>query len=247
VEFRHAGAHRRVLWVDCSRWRPLGADPQSITGGQRAQLLEIAWNTGAGLFGRAVAEQIWHDWTQLEADVKTLESDPALAALGVWGRPLAIAVASIDVALRVAQITATHLPDPDAWVGALLDDWARILTTGHDTNDPAAEVFARLVTMLVQAEEKDDVPLLGWKQGLVDRKPFAYCKAGEDIWRIPTSSSQFEESLGTTVVQLYGQAWIQRKWVRPGTDGKATTLLHIPKRGTIRVLCIPITVLETWT
>jgi hypothetical protein len=247
VEFRYAGANRRVLWIDCTHWRPLGADPQSNEGGQRAALLESAWDMGAGLFGLAVAEHIWRDWPQFVANVNTARHDAALAQLEAWQHRLAVSIATNDVALRIAHITTTDLPDPGTWIGALQDAWAIMLTTGHDTNDPATEVFARLVTILVQAEQKDDGPSTGWKQALVDRKPFAYCKAGEDIWRIPTSSTQFEESLGSSVVQLHGQTWIQRKWVIPGNDGKATTLLHVPNKGTIRVLCVPITVLETWT
>jgi hypothetical protein len=72
-EFRHAGAARRVLWLDCTSSPPLGAgtlgrpgSPAYALGAERARLLEAAWEVGAGHFGKLVAERCWAQLRAME-------------------------------------------------------------------------------------------------------------------------------------------------------------------------------------
>ncbi|MDW8148939.1 MAG: DUF927 domain-containing protein [Roseiflexaceae bacterium] len=68
LELRHTGAGKQVLWLDCIRGPPLGAgtpgqpgSDEHRLGRQHVQPLEHAWETGADLLRRAVAERYWAD------------------------------------------------------------------------------------------------------------------------------------------------------------------------------------------
>jgi hypothetical protein len=155
-EFKHADANLRVLWLDAGVWLPLGAEPGSGAGQARAQSLEQAWDTGAGLFGLAVARRMWATWPGFVTNVHALETDQALARLQTWRQPLALAAAALQMAFEVVGVTTTDLPDATAWAGQLLDAWTAMLTSGHDETDPATEAWEALLTMLAQGHLRDN-------------------------------------------------------------------------------------------
>ena len=94
-EFKHAGSRLRVLWVDAGASLPLGAEARTPACGLRAEVLERAWELGAGLFGARIAGQLWADWPGYVAKIRALESAAALQPLGPWREPLAAVAAAL--------------------------------------------------------------------------------------------------------------------------------------------------------
>jgi hypothetical protein len=250
-EFRHAGANLRVLWVDAGIWLPMGAEPRSADGQMRAMLLEAAWGAGAGLFGKAVTEVIWRDWTAFAESVRVAEHDRVLAPLQAWRTPLAIAAAVLDVVLSLID-ARTAAPNFDQ----MLDRWVEMLTSGHSDVDPATDTWEALVTMLAQGRRGDDgykdasgAPMPAqWEYIEADRGGgvVACRKVGESYWRVLSTTPQFKERLGAACVQLYGQTWLKRGWVLPGKDGKSDEYTTIYPSGALRILKVPTDMLEQW-
>lgn len=248
-DFKHAGSHLRVLWIDASAYPPLGAPARSTDGQQRAATLEAAWNGGAGLFGKTIAERIWGDWPRFVAIMRGLESDPALAPLGPWREPLAAAAAALNIALEYIGATM-----PDAWGAALLDSWAAMLLSGHKDVDPITDAWERLVVMLAQgrrysdADDENRASPAVWEYIAADHGGgvIACKKLGEPTWRVLSSTPQFRERVGETAVQLYGQNWMRRGWVLPGDGGKATAKARVHTGATVRVLRVPEDALLNW-
>jgi hypothetical protein len=252
-DFKHAGAALRVLWIDAATWYPLGAEPRSQEGQRRAQLLESAWEAGAGLFGLQVTRRIWEAWPQFLAEVHDLEVDPALAPLQAWRTPLALAAAALGVGLQLAGVTSL----PADWSGQLLDRWAEMLTSGHSDTDPAEEAWENLVTMLAQGTRKSDgyedasqawVPAeWEWIEGDRGAGMIAARRVGDAFLRVISSTPHFKERVGSAAVQLYGATWIKRGWVLPAKDGKATDVMKMRDLGAMRVLKIPLDQLDGWS
>lgn len=247
-EFRHAGSVRRILWVDNSHWPPLGQGTigQSGTrmhtlGQQRAELLQAGWEGSAGVFAKALCEVIWRDWARFEADYQTMRQDHALAPLQAWREPLAAAAVTLNVACQITHIGT--LADVDS----LLDDWAAILSSGHEDSDPAIDAWNRLVTMLAQAEEYSPSQYANWIT-LQDRGQMLACRQAntDDAWRVLTNTRQFEDRVGAQAPQLYGRAWVERGWVRPGPDGKSTMPVKTFGNKQVRALVIPLKAIEDW-
>jgi hypothetical protein len=249
-EFKHAGSRLRVLWADTGLYPPLGAEARSDIGKQRAQQLEHAWAMGAGLLGRDVATRIWADWAGFVADVRALQSDPALAPLGPWAEPLAAAAGALNVAFRVIGISSVP-----AGFDQLLDQWAAMLLSGQHDTDPALDSWEALITMLAQGRRGDDghetsngyVPAQ-WEYIEADRGGgvIACRKAGDSLWRVLTSTPQFKERVGVAAVQLHGQAWLKRKLIEPNKDGKSTDFMKVYPSGAVRVLKVPEAMLSNW-
>lgn len=244
-EFRHAGSQRRMLWLDGATAPPLGQGTIGLSGtaahalGQeRAQQLERCWCSGAGWLGHAVTELIWQEWATFAADYTALQQDRALAPLQAWRDPLAAAAAALNVAFHVAAIDA--LP----WgAAALFDQWATLLTMGHEQQDVATEAFERLVVMLTQAEECTSEKTPNWIT-LELRTGMIACRlATESVWRVLIGSEQFEDRIGKTAVQLYGPRWVQRGWVVP-KDGKASRSEYTVRGTTARVIMVPFQALQ---
>jgi hypothetical protein len=257
-DFKHAGAALRVLWIDAATWYPLGVEPRSTEGQRRALILETAWETGAGLFGLAVAERIWSDWPAFVASVRAIEGHESLAPLQAWRTPLALAIQALHAAFQVAEIGVNV-----AWWHALYAHWAEMLTTGHSDADPAEEAWEALVTMLAQGHRRDDSdtapithePIPGsaqWEWVEADRGGgmIAARRVGDDgesFLRVISTTPQFKERVGTSAVQLYGPTWIKRGWVLPAKDGKATDVMKLRESGAMRVLKIPLDKLDGWS
>lgn len=242
-EFKHAGSVRRILWIDNSHWPPLGqgtigqpgSRPHAL-GQYRAELLQAGWEGSAGIFGKALYEVIWRDWTTFEAEYQQLRQAPALIPLQAWRDPLAIAAAVLNVACQIAQI---KLPP-------LLDQWAQILLAGHDDSDPTVDAWNKLITLLAQAEEYSPPQYANWIT-LQDRSQMLACRqVHDDAWRVLTSTKQFEDRVGAQAVQLFGRTWAERGWIRPGPDGKSTWPLKTPGNKQVRALLIPLKAIEDW-
>ncbi len=249
-EFKHAGSRLRVLWADTGLYPPLGAEARSDEGKQRALQLERAWGAGAGLLGRDVATRIWADWTGFVADVRALQTDPALAPLGPWAEPLAAAAGALNIAFRAIDISSVP-----AGFEQLLDQWAAMLLSGQHDTDPALDAWEALITMLAQGRRGDDghdssngyVPAQ-WEYIEADRggRVIACRRSGDSIWRVLTSTPQFKERVGVAAVQLHGQAWLKRKLIEPNKDGKSTDFMKVYPSGAVRVLKVPEAMLSNW-
>jgi hypothetical protein len=116
------------------------------------------------------------------------------------------------------------------------------------------------LTMLAQGHIRDNGSSDAGGQGLVpaswewleaDRGGgvIACRRAGDHYWRVMTRTPQFVERVGAQAVQLYGQAWVKRGWVRAANDGKSTDYQRIYGSGeeaSARVVCLPRAMLEGW-
>ncbi|MEN9938481.1 MAG: hypothetical protein RLZZ387_5060 [Chloroflexota bacterium] len=259
-EFRHAGSHLRVLWVDAGAHLPLGAEARTPLGGTRAQVLERAWDVGGGLFGKAIAERMWSDWPSYVTMVRALEKDPAFEPLGPWREPLAAVAAAIQLTFIHLGITTAQLPGGASWVGQLLCAWSTILTAGHSDHAPASEAWESLVTFLAQGRRHDDGEWVETKTGDRYHRPstwqwieadrgggvIACRKPGESVWRVLTRTPQFVERMGASAVQLHGQTWMKDGLILPGKEGKSTDFQRVYPQGGVRVLLVPDEKLTTW-
>ena len=245
-DFRHAGSRNRVLFVDSAEHAPLGAERASREGACRAHVLESAWDAGAGLFAPQVLETIWRDWSAYQADVTGWQSDDRIAPLGPWRDALAIAAATLRVALAAASV--------ETMVGAetIIEQWGTLLITGHERTDPAGDAWERLLTMLAQAEIHNNSSLsptatipATWEYLEADRGGgmIACRMVGDHYWRVPTGTPQFMERVGKTAVQEFGREWGRRGLIIPGPDG-ATINKGLYPRGQSKVLRIPNDVIE---
>ncbi len=238
-DFRHAGSRNRVLFIDSAEHAPLGAERASNEGARRAQVLETAWDMGAGLFAPRVLETIWRDWPAYRADVTAWQSDDRIAPLGPWRDALALAAATLRVALASASV--------ETMVGAetIIARWGELLRVGHERTDPAGDAWERLLLMLAQASlhtnrdlcDPASVPST-WEYLEANRGGgvIACRKVGDSYWRVPTTSPQFVERVGPTAAQEFGKEWVRRGLVLPSSDGKTTTVDRLFPRGMARVL-----------
>ena len=240
-EFRHAGASKRVLWLDGGTSPPLGAgtlgragSAEHALGAARAAQLEAAWEAGAGLFGHAFAERCWMQWADVQAAYRAMRDDRALQPLAAWREVLALAVVALDVAATVADVAM-----PNA--GVLLDRWVALLRGGQEATDPAHDAFERLRTLLAQSDE-DATSVPGWTLLRLRGETVAYCKIDEPYWRVPTGTPAFETRVGKSAVQLYGQTWLRQALLRP-LDGRPSKTLGAPHRKTAAAVVIARTVL----
>ncbi|MFV9507541.1 MAG: DUF927 domain-containing protein [Oscillochloridaceae bacterium umkhey_bin13] len=240
-EFRHAGAGKRVLWLDCSRSPPLGAgtlgrpgSDEHRLGGARAHMLEQAWEVGAGLLGRAVAERCWADWATLLTDYRRVRDDPALQPLAAWRESLALGAVALQIS---AIVTSLELPPLDV----LLPRWVELLTVGQEQTDPALEAFERLRTLLAQCDE-DTNGAPGWVLRRLRGETVAYRKTDDPYWRVPTGTPPFESRIGKSAVQIYGRTWLRHGLIR-SLDGRSSKTLGAPHRTTAAAICITRSVL----
>ncbi len=248
-EFRHAGSRNRVLFVDTAEHPPLGAGSRSNEGARRAQVLEAAWGNGAGLFAPRVLEAIWREWAAFRATVEVWKGNATIAALGEWRDVVAIAAATLVIALEAANVNAL---DCDMTV---IDQWGDLLKMGHERTDPAHDAWEKLSTLLAQAgEPRDNGTCMGhisipatWEYLEADRGGgmIACRRVGEDYWRVPTRTPQFLERVGPSAVQEFGREWVRRGYIVAGSDGAATVVKELYPRGRSRVILIPSAVLTT--
>lgn len=251
-EFKHAGARLRVLWADANAWLPLGVEARTEEGGKRAAILEAAWESGAGLFGLAIASAIWADWPGFVADVRDLETAEPLVPLQAWRTPLAAAAAALNIAFRV--IGVQELPPI---FNELLGHWAVMLTSGQGETDPATDAWEALVTMLAQGRRHDDShedaesggyvpPTWEWIEADRGGGLIACRKIADGFWRVLPSSPQFSERIGKAAVQLHGQTWLRRGWIEPAKDNKATEFMRTHRGEGVRMLKVPLSALDKW-
>jgi hypothetical protein len=186
-------------------------------------------------------EIVWHNWSQVEGDVRKWAQNPRLQPFGPWADPLAAALVVLQYAFMVVQAAAGPQQE-------LLETWARMLIEGYKASDPATDAWERLVTMMVQAEPEVTLSQ-GWTIKKLGHESVAYQRSGDTIWRIPTQTQQLKERVGLSrdadVARQYGQIWVDRGWVIPDTEGKSTHFEAIPG-AKVRVLLVPDDKLTNW-
>ena len=246
-DFRHAGSRNRVLFVDTAEHPPLGAARGSTEGASRAQALEAAWETGAGMFAPRVLEAIWRRWPEYLAGVSAWKNNPTLASLGAWRDVLAIAAATLVWALEAAPVDGLDCAN------TIISQWGDLLRTGHERTDPAGDTWERLVTLLAQAEIHNNSAMAGntvttatWEYLEADRGGgmIACRRIDDNYWRVPTRTPQFLERVGSSAVQEFGREWVRRGLILAGTDG-TTVIKTLYPRGDARVLLIPLSAVPT--
>lgn len=237
-EFEHAGSHNRLLLVNADLHPPMGTGAGRATalGMQRAQLLEQAWEQGAGHLGPRVAHKVLADWEQFKVQVETLRRAPAMLGLKDWAHAGAVVQATLEVLF--GQVLG--IPQPRA-VLELPERLYDMLQVHRREANPAEEAFETLRTLVVQGEQRAAASgatlalggeFIGWRN--------------ETHWHLLTSSRAFQHRLGRQAVQLHGRRWVEQGWVVPDpSQGSSTQSVYCaPKRGTARALVIPRRVLE---
>lgn len=248
--FKNAGANRRVLWLDGTEHPPLGrgsigrpGTDEHSRGQAHAHILERAWTAGAGVFGQQLTETIWANWKTFADDCYRIEQEDVLHSLQAWKQPLAIAMATMQVVLRMLP----DIPPPFGGdLGAWLAVWGELLAVGQQQNDPAVETWERLTLMLVQATHNtEDYP--GWIIAHDPRsKAMIACRHQHDVWwRVLTGTDEFEQRVGKSAVQRFGRNWVDRGWIRPGKS-RTSTSDRMPNGELARVLRIPTKALQEW-
>ena len=105
LAFLNAGATKRVLWIDCEQYPPLGAGAGAASelGRERALMLEDAVASGAGLFAPIYYRYVWENWDAFMKRVEVYREDPHLKAFPSWTHTLAIAAASYEFLLHIVH------------------------------------------------------------------------------------------------------------------------------------------------
>jgi hypothetical protein len=246
--FRYGGAHRRIMWCDGDAWLPLGAGAgaQTDLGKQRAEQLERAWETGAGLFGKAYCERLWANWDAFVADVNQFKKDDNIASLSAWADPLAICAAALKLLFEIVV--------PEGEVDWDFSLWREILEAGHMEADPSALAFEGILTMLAQARNNDGfasytVPV-GWKEERWMNGRRIACNKGDGYWLVLSNTEELQRFTNSErPVQEHGTKWVRNKWVEPsqrGTRVITTTYTVISNGDKANVLKIPEDVIEQW-
>lgn len=217
-EFVYGGQQKRAFTVDCGLYPPLGAPPRSPLGEERANILKLA-KCGYGLFGLRVMERVWSDWNGFLDDTERFEE--TIPGLHAWGRLLAASAATLRRALLEAEAS-------DAWdlPLSLVRQWADMYRQNQNQADPSVALFERLMVMLGQCTcYVDDT----WHVLEYDRKLVGVRRHNETFWRILTRSPQFEQAVGATAIWQFGQDWIDRGFIIPHKNGKASDKIRAGK------------------
>lgn len=254
LAFLNAGATRRVLWIDCEQYPPLGtgAGAASELGRKRALMLEDAVASGAGLFAPIYYRYVWGNWDAFMKRVEVYRDDPHLKAFPSWTHTLAIAAASYEFLLHIVH-------DDRSLTLTDFSDWQTILEGGQSQTDPAIQAFETLLMMLIQSRDNDGFAGYkapeGWEERWLDGKLFA-CKYHKDnYWRVLSTAPQIKVYTRTeNAVQQYGGTWAERKWITPSEkkhrDGStrkiSTNYMTISSGSRASVLLIPNRILDTW-
>lgn len=254
LAFLNAGATKRVLWIDCEHWLPLGAGAgaASALGHERALLLEEAIHSGAGLFAPHYYRYVWENWGAFQERVDAYQTVPELKVFPSWTHTLAIAAASYEFLLHLIH-------DDRNLVLTDFSDWQAILEGGQSGSDPAVQAFETLLMMLIQSRTNDGfagyVPPEGWEERWLDGKLLACKRHSDNFWRVLSTAPQIRTYTRTeNAVQQYGGTWAERKWIIPNDekskDGNikrvSTASATISNGQRARVLKIPVSILEGW-
>lgn len=236
AEFMHAGAHRRVLYLPADSLPPLGSDPRSDTGAERARILEEAWHAGPGLLGPRLAERILSNWpafrdtvAQLEAAYRTApakdpdqpENDPP-ARLHEWALALAVITATLGELYALLGLEAP------ASVENLHAHVAEALAASEARVSPAQRAYEAVQALIAGATSTHDDPDVFRLSGEI----VAWRKHGEPgAWYVPTQSRPFLERVGGKAVQMYGREWKAAGLIDAG-EGSSTRTVRAPGSGT---------------
>ncbi|WP_084474362.1 DUF927 domain-containing protein [Deinococcus pimensis] len=237
--FVHAGSHNRLLLLNADEHPPLGRDAGKGTeeGQRRARLLEDAWECGVGHLGPKVAEVALRDWVGFEDRVKTLRAQDDLRDLRDWGHAVAVVQATLEVLFE----QVLHLTPPED-VLTLPAQLARMLWAQRKDSNPAATAFDLVRLMLLQGERRRKHQ--GGQVQLHVQGEFAGWRT-QTHWNVLSTAPVFLRRVGADAVQLHGQRWVERGWVEPDKEGKATRSVYNAERQmSSRALVIPREVIE---
>ncbi|WDA60821.1 DUF927 domain-containing protein (plasmid) [Deinococcus aquaticus] len=210
--FKNAGAHRRVLFLEAHQVPPLGAEAGSAEGRRRAETLETAFQSGAGLLGDAFARWAWDNWDAFREGMNHWRGDQG----GPWAEPLAAAVQAVA---SLGDVLGVQVPE-SVLLALLAEPWAALerATAEHDPASEAWDALGSLLSSAWQATEADTQTL---------RLPGGELLAWHPVhepgrWRLIPSGRAVGAQLGAAWVQRYGPTWIKRGWVEAHKDGGAT-------------------------
>jgi hypothetical protein len=241
-ELQFEGSQRRLMVVNARRWSPLGVEARSTAGAQRAELLNSAWQTGAGLFGHQVCDLIWSNWDSFNRDVALLQADSALGNLQAW-RPLLATAAQV---LRLALLPHGIALD---W-SLMLRQWAALYQEGQTDRDPAQLAFDKVLVMLSQCELVDNrevsedrqyTSAATWQWLQYERKMVAARRVGDSVWRVLTTSPQWKAVVGEGAVDMHGDAWLSTGQIQAHRGARRVSdRVHTgPGKGNLQCILVP--------
>jgi hypothetical protein len=245
-ELQYEGSQRRLMVINCRQWAPLGAEARSTEGGLRADVLNSAWKSGAGLFGHDLCTRLWANWGALERESALFQADRVLADLQAWKPLLATAAAVLKTALTPLGIQLDY--------ALMLKQWAGLYAAGQQERDPSREAFDKALTMLSQCEVVNDSEMSDhghrssptWEWLMYERKMVAAHRVGDRFWRVLTTSPQWREVVGPGAVDMFGDVWLHAGMITPHS-GKRPISERIytgPGKGNLQCILIPTSHLE---
>lgn len=240
LEWQNAGSTNRVLWIDHGKYPFLGAGPESALGAKRAQMLENAYLNGAGVLGPMVAEYIWPRWDEFKGDVAQLrkeiiEDDDSMSKISAWTETLAIAQQTLNYMFDMLNF---DMPEVSELLNELPSQALAMLTEGRKEQDPVEMAWEKLQTLLTYGELETRN---GWVSRVYQQQTIAQRhEIGENAWRVPTNTKAFDEIVGKSAVQMYGQKWLEQGRVqRNSKDGSATFTCRV-NGALVKALYVPI-------
>lgn len=219
-EFQHAGSQKRLMLFNCMKTPPLGMPAESLEGARRAQVMDRAWQSGAGTFGLQVSQAIWPQTEQLKRDIARLSADESLADMQAWKYLFATAAAVLRIAVGLVGIDLDTI--------SLMRRWASIHADAQRERNPAKDAFDRVLMLLGQSESANNgesVPGTNitkrpsWHWRMYDKKMIAAKRDGEQVWRVATGSPQWLTLVGKGMVEQFGSAWKSEGLIVPYPDG----------------------------
>lgn len=216
-QLRNIGSRNRALMLDVRHFPPLG----KLDAPERAELLEAAWEAGAGTLGPRVLESIWNDRDNFLAAVKASEARQRATVAAGEGREWLRALVAAEIALAYLIETAGITGEPPAAVAPAL----AALQAARDAFSPAGAAMEALVGLI--ATHDPGVVVDGKDRYEDDSVRRAYGstfarlsdKPGEG-WLICTTHKLVLETLepwgGRQAVHAFGTTWVEKGWVKPG-------------------------------
>jgi len=218
-DFQHTGSRNRALMLDASLYPPLGA----LDVPERAEMLEAAWQAGAGLLGPLALERMWAELDSFTAAVRAREADELAALIGRPGREWVRALVAAEIALAYLLEAAGI----EAEVPHIVAPALAALGSGRKDVDPPRQALEAVVSLVASTifEPHDETgEPTGEARCMVGGRTFARFSDGD--WLVIARDEAVLKALahwgGSQAVESHGREWIRRGWVVPDAKGRPT-------------------------
>lgn len=248
----HDGAFNRIMIIPMDTYLPLGAERKTVQGQSRAKTLEDTIFKVNGLLGPLVFEHMHKQWATIEDKIVQTIGSPDYKNLElVWATVIAGIVQAIWSAMSVIQFI------PDINLINKINEIVLALTaiadeTRRGVDNPAETAWRGLMGMLGAASpEKYYSNNVELGKLMIGGDTVAWDSKGRDgkmRLLVNTDTKHFDQAVSigpnfgkkASGVARYGQDWIRKGYIIPGSDGKPAVSRMPPNgAGKVRVIIIP--------